>query len=317
MTVRYERGRAKKRKVWRGSAWLRLDKPWSNSRKVPNDPGLPAAWESLYIAEGSDWYWWYGLDQDSGYDENWDVLFKVHLSNIYRAINLDLPPYLQDLWTNPAVADPAATSIVEPMIDGVALPGEWDGAARYDAPVSGGEFDIESFYFGYDASNVFFRVDATTADELESAEGDGEYGSLIWPSTSCNPTPSTSTRPRRISVPITAIRFSVSRPSTWWRLTLIRSVKTDERSGTCSAPKERLATRNAGCSRAVPILEDVLWTTFTNSQYRGRTSASHLAIRPAQSRHSWRDSLSYGDGVDAEMALRRPPKWCCPTLRNG
>ena len=45
----------------------------------PNHPGLDAAWESLYIAEGSDWYWWYGLDQDSGYDENWDVLFKVHL----------------------------------------------------------------------------------------------------------------------------------------------------------------------------------------------------------------------------------------------
>ena len=53
----------------------------------PNHAGLEAAWESLYIAEGSDWFWWYGLDQDSGYDENWDVLFKVHLSNIYRAIN--------------------------------------------------------------------------------------------------------------------------------------------------------------------------------------------------------------------------------------
>ena len=50
----------------------------------PNHPGLDKAWESLYIAEGSDWFWWYGLDQDSGYDENWDVLFKVHLSNIYR-----------------------------------------------------------------------------------------------------------------------------------------------------------------------------------------------------------------------------------------
>ena len=76
----------------------------------PTDPGLEAAWESLYIAEGSDWFWWYGLDQDSGYDENWDVLFKVHLSNIYRAVNLDLPPYLQDLWTNPAVPSPAASS---------------------------------------------------------------------------------------------------------------------------------------------------------------------------------------------------------------
>ena len=144
----------------------------------PNDPGLEAAWESLYIAEGSDWFWWYGLDQDSGYDENWDVLFKVHLSNIYRAVNLDLPPYLQDLWTNPAIPSPAASSIIEPMVDGVALPGEWDGAARYDAPVEGAPFNIEEFYVGYDASNVFVRVDATTISELENMSLDGKSPDL-------------------------------------------------------------------------------------------------------------------------------------------
>ena len=144
----------------------------------PNDPGLEAAWESLYIAEGSDWFWWYGLDQDSGYDENWDVLFKVHLSNIYRAVNLDLPPYLQDLWTNPAIPSPAASAIIEPMIDGVALPGEWDGAARYDAPVEGAPFNIDEFYVGYDASNVFVRVDATTIQELENMSLDGKSPDL-------------------------------------------------------------------------------------------------------------------------------------------
>ena len=63
------------------------------------------------------------------------------------------------------------------MIDGVALPGEWDGAARYDAPVSGGTFDIESFHFGYDASNVFLRVDATTPEELAGVEGTTQYDS--------------------------------------------------------------------------------------------------------------------------------------------
>ncbi len=127
----------------------------------PTHSGLDAAWESLYIAEGSDWFWWYGLDQDSGYDELWDTLFKVHLSNIYRAINLELPPYLQDLWTSPALPDAPYGGVIEPMIDGIALPGEWDGAARYDAnTVDGGELlDIESFYLGYDAMNVYVRVD--------------------------------------------------------------------------------------------------------------------------------------------------------------
>jgi alpha-amylase/alpha-mannosidase (GH57 family) len=141
----------------------------------PDHSGLEAAWESLYIAEGSDWFWWYGLDQDSGYDENWDVLFKVHLSNIYRAIGLELPPYLQDLWTNPAVPELPYSGIIEPMIDGIALPGEWDGAAKYDASsVSGGTLDIESFYLGFDASNIYVRVDLDATPEFF------EVADLTW-----------------------------------------------------------------------------------------------------------------------------------------
>ena len=132
----------------------------------PNHSGLDAAWESVYIAEGSDWYWWYGLDQDSGYDEMWDVLFKVHLSNIYRAVDLELPPYLQELWTNPALPIEPYGNTIEPMIDGIALPGEWDGAALYDAPVDGGELDITSFHLGYDSNNVYVRIDTEDAPSL-------------------------------------------------------------------------------------------------------------------------------------------------------
>ena len=141
----------------------------------PSHPGLDNAWESLYIAEGSDWYWWYGLDQDSGYDENWDVLFKVHLANIYRAVNLDLPPYLQDLWTGAATPVIPYGGIIEPMIDGIALPGEWDGAAKYDASLDGGDFDIDEFYVGYDSSNIFLRIDSVTADDLENISRNSQY----------------------------------------------------------------------------------------------------------------------------------------------
>ena len=140
----------------------------------PSHSGLESAWESLYIAEGSDWFWWYGLDQDSGYDELWDTLFKVHLSNIYRPLGLDLPPYLQDLWTNPSTPSIPYGGIIEPLIDGVALPGEWDGAARYDADsIDGGSMDIDAFYLGYDASNVYVRVDlATNGSDWESLDLD-------------------------------------------------------------------------------------------------------------------------------------------------
>ena len=50
--------------------------------------------------------------------------------------------------------------MIEPSIDGTALPGEWDGAARYDAnTVTGSGMDIESFHVGYDSNNVYVRVD--------------------------------------------------------------------------------------------------------------------------------------------------------------
>ena len=137
----------------------------------PTHAGLSAAWESLYIAQGSDWFWWYGLDQDSGYDELWDTLFKVHLSNVYKAIDLGLPPYLQDLWSNPTLPVEPYSGIVEPLIDGVALPGEWEGAAKYDAPNDGGELDFSAFYLGYDATNVYVRIDMANMSNVISATG--------------------------------------------------------------------------------------------------------------------------------------------------
>ena len=55
----------------------------------------PSAFESVYIAEGSDWFWWYGQDQDSGHDEDFDHLFRLHLKNIYLEMTA-APP--EDLY---------------------------------------------------------------------------------------------------------------------------------------------------------------------------------------------------------------------------
>jgi len=42
------------------------------------------AWEEMYAAEGSDWFWWYGTDQTapSG-DKPFDIAYITHLKNIY------------------------------------------------------------------------------------------------------------------------------------------------------------------------------------------------------------------------------------------
>lgn len=47
------------------------------------------AWEEMYAAEGSDWFWWYGNDQTApGGDVPFDVAYRTHLRNIYRFANL-------------------------------------------------------------------------------------------------------------------------------------------------------------------------------------------------------------------------------------
>ena len=54
------------------------------------------AWEAMYAAEGSDWFWWYGTDQNApAGDKPFDIAFITHLKNIYRFAKLaggKMPP---------------------------------------------------------------------------------------------------------------------------------------------------------------------------------------------------------------------------------
>ncbi|GEM_PF-521425 len=50
--------------------------------------------EDLMRAEGSDWFWWYGSDQDSGNDKSFDRLFKMYLFEIYKLSGRMPPAYL-------------------------------------------------------------------------------------------------------------------------------------------------------------------------------------------------------------------------------
>jgi len=46
------------------------------------------AYEELLIAEGSDWCWWYGPEHDSANRPEFDQLYRSHLANVYRFLNL-------------------------------------------------------------------------------------------------------------------------------------------------------------------------------------------------------------------------------------
>jgi alpha-amylase/alpha-mannosidase (GH57 family) len=47
------------------------------------------AWESMYAAEGSDWFWWYSTDQTApGGEKPFDIAFITYLKNVYKFARL-------------------------------------------------------------------------------------------------------------------------------------------------------------------------------------------------------------------------------------
>ncbi len=62
----------------------------SRQEELAHDDALRAAWAAMAAAEGSDWFWWYGTDQNTGEgDSRWDQLYRAHLESVYRILQDD------------------------------------------------------------------------------------------------------------------------------------------------------------------------------------------------------------------------------------
>ena len=91
------------------------------------------AFEELLIAEGSDWFWWYGDDHSSDHDREFDALFRVHLRNAYSALGQPVPDELHasNISTGPAPDHLVPAGRVSVRLDGRDTSFlEWVGAAR-------------------------------------------------------------------------------------------------------------------------------------------------------------------------------------------
>ena len=117
------------------------------------------AQDYMYLAEGSDWFWWYGADQNSGQDEYFDQGFRALLMSVYQALGDDVPEFLYVPIIPPAAAEPARAinGSESPLVDGLVGTGEWDTAALYGDAQAGG---MGHFYLAQDNENLFVRLDA-------------------------------------------------------------------------------------------------------------------------------------------------------------
>jgi alpha-amylase/alpha-mannosidase (GH57 family) len=109
------------------------------------------AFDEIYAAEGSDWFWWYGSDMTSpsNDDSPFDTAFRTHLAGMYQQMNaalamqgkapLTLPDFKPIIQANPQA--PQAPLDPPPTLDGVFTPNEseWSqkGGFFFDSDTSG------------------------------------------------------------------------------------------------------------------------------------------------------------------------------------
>ena len=132
---------------------------------------LARAREEILIAEGSDWFWWYGDDHSSEHDLAFDDLFRRHLRNVYRALDRPIPEelFVTNITTKPpALPVEPPTGFIEPVIDGaVTHYFEWIGAGCVDSGRAAGTMQqagdraamVTLVEFGFDLHHLYVRVE--------------------------------------------------------------------------------------------------------------------------------------------------------------
>ncbi len=129
------------------------------------------ALKELLIAEGSDWFWWYGDDHSSDHDLEFDELFRRHLRNIYQMLGQPIPEEL--FATNISTGHVPLSAVtpvglLSPTLDGRTTSYfEWlaAGVVETDTPsgaMTGAERrvpELHTLMFGFDLENLYLRLD--------------------------------------------------------------------------------------------------------------------------------------------------------------
>lgn len=129
-----------------------------------------AAWDELYAAEGSDWFWWYGDDFESDYKEEFDRLFRTHLRNVWAMAGSTPPDILnQPISSLRGLPEPDLTTaplvLLNPSIDGLMTDFfEWRGAGKIKTqPPLGAMWKAEGIFteiqFGWSLDQLYLRLD--------------------------------------------------------------------------------------------------------------------------------------------------------------
>lgn len=139
-----------------------------NFEKENPSSNLKKAWKSIYIAEGSDWNWWYGDEHTTETQDDFDELFRLNLMQVYREIGREIPAELfvpvlrHDRRITPTLL---VRGFIQPTIDGLVTSYyEWYQGAQVEVKKSGGSMHkseslLSSISYGFNKDFLFLRLD--------------------------------------------------------------------------------------------------------------------------------------------------------------
>lgn len=130
---------------------------YENGEASAANDAIAEAFDFMYLAEGSDWFWWYGADQDSGQDSYFDEGYRALLAGVYQSLGLEVPDFVEVpiMDAQPISPTRAMGGIATIEIDGVDEPG-WETASFYEVGVGA---PVNGVYTIIDEENLYLRVD--------------------------------------------------------------------------------------------------------------------------------------------------------------
>ena len=140
------------------------------SREAPSPEALEQALDYMYLAEGSDWFWWYGADQDSGVDEYFDTGFRALLAKVYESLEEPVPTFVNVpiIPKKPEQPVQAYSGSGTPIVDGIATDEEWATAAIYPVETVPG---VSSVAYTMDEKALYFKLGLDESDEIPTSGG--------------------------------------------------------------------------------------------------------------------------------------------------
>ncbi len=167
--------------IWIGSpqdnaAWDYLGRTRQHLASAEHKGDVDMAWESVYAAEGSDWFWWYGDDFFSEEKDQFDFIFRKNLKNAFRFLSEEVPHFLEEaIFSDPRATYTRPSGLMTAVIDGCATNFfEWSASGKYAPSAENTTMGrtagriVKEILFGFSMDSLFLRIDTqgSAADKL-------------------------------------------------------------------------------------------------------------------------------------------------------